>query len=146
MMKSTNEMAFLYNFNDPERLRKVRNVLLCMKARSKVVTEEQFQQPVGMLAGMVDISFNEPEDTSSFTDEMLVISGFYSKRINDLMVRLRKAGVGDIKYKAALTPTNMHWTGVQLYRELAKEREAIEKGQAAHHEEVPAEAAGSAEE
>lgn len=139
-MKSTNEMVFLYNVNDPERLRKVRSVLLCMKVRSKVVTEEQFQQPVGVLAGMIDVAFMEPEEISDCTEEMLVICGFYGKRINDLLARLRKAGVGDIKYKAALTSTNMHWTGVQLYRELKKEREAIENGQTASHAEVPAQA------
>ena len=134
-MKSTNEIAFLYNFNDPERLRKTRNVLLLMKARSKVVAEEQILQPVGVLAGMMDPVESEPADLSEFTDEMLVISGFYSQRIDQLLTKLRKAGVGDIKYKAALTPTNMHWTGLELYRELAKEREAIANGTAADHEE-----------
>lgn len=136
-MKSSNEIAFLYNFQDPERLRKTRNALLLMKARSKVVEEDQILQPVGVLAGMLEPVETEPADLSAFTDEMLVICGFNSRRIDDLLVRLRKAGVGNIKYKAALTPTNMHWTGLELYHELAKEREAIANGTAADHEETP---------
>jgi len=133
-MKTSNEIAFLYNFNDPERLRKTRNVLLLMKARSKIVAEDQVLQPVGALAGMLEPVTPEPADLSGFTDEMLVICGFYSRRIDDLLVRLRKAGVGDITYKAALTPTNMHWTGLELYHELSKEREAIENGTTADHD------------
>lgn len=131
-MKVSAEMAFLYNFKDPERARKVKNVLLCMKARAKVVPEEQFSQPVGVVAGLLDATVAEPEDTSDFTEEMLVIHRFSSKRIDDLLVRLRKAGVGNIPYKAVLTDTNANWSAVKLYRELQAEHAAMQQGKTAH--------------
>lgn len=134
-MKAASEIAFLYNFNDPERLRKIKNVLLCMKVRAKVVTPEQFTQPVGVLAGVVDVAFTEPQDASDFTDEMLVVYRFSSRRIDELLAKLRKAGLGNIPYKAALTATNVNWTGLELYQELKKEHEAMQQGKSAHQPE-----------
>ncbi|MDD5953100.1 MAG: DUF3783 domain-containing protein [Oscillospiraceae bacterium] len=131
-MKAVSEIAFLYNFNDPERLRKLKSALLCMKVRTKVVDREQFQQPIGVLAGLVDIAFVEPEDDSDFTEEMLVLYRFSSRRIDELLMRIKKAGVGNIPYKAAVTQTNLNWSGVQLYRELKKEHEAMAQGKMAH--------------
>lgn len=131
-MKASAEIALLYNFNDPERARKVKSVLLCMKARAKVVPEEAFSQPVGTLAGLLDAAAASPEDTGDFTEEMLVIHRFSSQRIDELLTRLRKAGVGNIPYKAVLTDTNASWSGVKLYQELQQEHAAMQQGTTAH--------------
>lgn len=134
-MKATTELVLLYNFNDPDRLRKIKSVLLCMKARVKVVLPEQFDQPIGAVAGLIDVALTEPVDTGSFTEEMVVIHRFSSRRIDELLVRLRKAGLGNIPYKAVLTGTNASWNAVQLRDELQQEHEAIQQGKMAHQTE-----------
>ena len=53
-MKAGREQVFLYNFEDAEQLRKLKSVLLCMKARAKIVEPEWFGQPIGALAGLVE--------------------------------------------------------------------------------------------
>ena len=131
MMKASVEMALLYNFQDPERARKVKSALLCMGVRAKTVEPEDYGQPLGALAGLS--GFDAAETVGAdMAEEMLVLYRFTSKRLDDLLARLRKGGVGNIPYKAAITETNIGWSGVQLYQELVKEREAIQQGQSAH--------------
>lgn len=134
-MKASVEMALLYNFQDPERARKVKSALLCMGVRSKTVEEEAFAQPLGTLVGLSGIEAGAESEGEPFAEEMLVLYRFSGKRIDDLLARLRKGGVGNIPYKAVITETNVSWSGVQLYRELVREREAIQQGGAAHQPE-----------
>ncbi len=131
-MKAATELVLLYNFNEPERARKVKSALLCMKVRAKVVPPEAFRQPVGALAGLLQPAESVPAEPGGFDEEMLVLCRFSNKRIDELLTRLRKAGVGHIPYKAVLTATNAGWSGVQLYEELQREHQAMQQGKMAH--------------
>lgn len=131
-MKAGREQVFLYNFEDAEQLRKLKSVLLCMKARAKIVEPEWFGQPIGALAGLVEPVESEQGKDTSFSEVLMVLHGFSGSRIDTLLSKLRKAGVGNIPYKAVLTPTNLRWTGPELCEELKKEHEAMQQGISAH--------------
>ena len=70
-----------------------------------------------------------PADTEvtavSMDEEMLVMKNFTSRRMDELLMNLRKAGVPRIALKAVITEQNSHWTFRQLYRELKEEHKAM---------------------
>ncbi len=57
--------------------------------------------------------------------EVLVMHNFTSRRIDELLLNLRKAGVPRIALKAVVTEHNSHWTFYHLYEEIKKEHEAM---------------------
>lgn len=101
--------------------------------RLKAVKKEEYRLPVGVLAGVKELEQTvlaaEKEETerevSDFSDEMAVMAGFSSAQVDAFIYSLRKKGVGRIDYKAVLTPYNMTWASVQLYKEIKKEHEAM---------------------
>ena len=84
------------------------------------------------LAGLVEPVESEQGKDTSFSEALMVLHGFSGSRIDTLLSKLRKAGVGNIPYKAVLTPTNLRWTGPELCEELKKEHEAMQQGTSAH--------------
>lgn len=54
-----------------------------------------------------------------------------SRRVDQVLAALRKAGVGRINYKAVITPENQYWDCRKLYEELKKEHEAFTAAQEA---------------
>lgn len=63
-------------------------------------------------------------------EEMLVMHGFTSRRIDELLAAFRKAGVSKVELKAVVTETNVGWTFYHLYEEIKKEHERMMKGEA----------------
>ena len=61
-------------------------------------------------------------------DEMLVMKGFTSRRIDELLMAVRKAGLSRIDLKAVVTDSNAGWTFYQLYEEIKEERRQILEG------------------
>lgn len=123
------ETVLLYNFTaDRDRLSKVRMALLPLGVRIRTVEKEEYGLPVGVLAGVKDIQAAVVEEPGDFEDEMAVMAGFTSGKVDAFIQALRKKGVGRIPYKAILTPTNQFWDSVTLYRELKKEHEAMTGG------------------
>ena len=59
-----------------------------------------------------------PADTEvtavSMDEEMLVMKNFTSRRMDELLMNLRKAGVPRIALKAVITEQNSHWTFLQF--------------------------------
>ena len=60
-----------------------------------------------------------------FGERMMVFGGFEEENFDGFLSALREAKIGIGALKAVLTPTNALWTSEDLYRELAKEREAF---------------------
>ena len=73
---------------------------------------------------------------------MLVLKQFSSRRIDELLLNLRKAGVPRISLKAVLTEHNCGWTFYALYNELREEHEKMSAMEAPG----PAASAGDPEE
>lgn len=120
------ETILLYGFGDKERLLKVRKALLPLGMRVKQVQPCDYSQPIGYLAGVKEIPGTDTiYEGAEFEKELMVMAGLLSKRVDAVLLALRKAGAGRIDYKAVLTPTNQFWDGVKLYEEIAREHEAM---------------------
>lgn len=120
------ETVLLFHIEDAGRRSAMQRALLPLKLRVKVIPPEHYCQPVGYLAGAPDITPVEPTgDTREFSEEMMVLAGLSSGRVDQVLTALRRAGVGRINYKAVLTSENQHWDCRQLYEELEKEHRAF---------------------
>ena len=109
---------------------KLKGVLIRMGVRIKNITPEQTGQTIGYLAGFDGFDEMEPQEGSvapEIDEEMLVMKNFTNRRIDELLVGLRRAGVPKIELKAVVTETNCGWSFYALYEELKKEREAMTK-------------------
>lgn len=128
MVKSINETVLLYNMKNTDKGRKIKFVLIQMGVRIKNVEKEDYLQTIGALVG--ENGF-EPTDTifdgDGFQDEMLVMKGFSSKRVDEMLLRFRKSKIEKVKLKAILTPSNTGWTSLALYKELKEEHEQMSK-------------------
>lgn len=125
-MKNNNEMALLYNFDQTEKGRKVKFALIQMGIRIKNVSKEQFNQPIGGLCGLKEYPLLEEEyNGDGFTEEMLVMKGMGTRRIDELILKLRKNKVEKIQLKAIITPSNQGWDSVKLFEELKKENKEM---------------------
>lgn len=131
MMK---EMVLYYNPNPGPDVAKLKGVLVRMGIRIKNVGPEQVKQKVGYLAGMPGFAETDSVDKESMdkeseipfiTEEMLVMKNFSSRRIDELLANLKKAGVPKIALKAVITEQNSQWTFCQLYEELREEHKAM---------------------
>ena len=60
-------------------------------------------------------------------EELLVLCGFTEERLEQLLGRLKKAGVSRSVMKAIVTESNAHWNVYELYSHLAEERRQIEQ-------------------
>lgn len=58
---------------------------------------------------------------------MLVLCGLDGK-LDEILPALNRAGAGPECLKAVLTPHNREWNALVLYRELVRERQAIQGG------------------
>jgi hypothetical protein len=117
----------LFNFTDKPVLDKIIRAILPLKIKIKTVNKEDYLQPIGYLAGKKDIAgaqeiYNGPE----LDDMMLLLADMTNSQLNQLLLSLRKAGLV-INLKAVLTENNEHWNTLQLYEELQKEHEAMNK-------------------
>ena len=95
----------LINFQDQQKLRKLKMALLPFKLRIKTIEPQDYSQPIGYLAG---------------EKEMLILAGITGNLFDQVLYTLRKAGT-PVDYKAVLTEHNQNWNCMQLYKELEKE-------------------------
>ena len=119
-------------FNLPaEKLSRLRFTCMRLGVQVKPVEKADWGQPMGALCGLAPAS-DAPAPGESFAEEMLVIANFTQSLANRLLAALKQARL-PIGLKAVLTPTNVHWTPVQLHGELSAERAALAQGKKAEH-------------
>lgn len=123
------ESVLYYNPGTPETMEhvaKLKSVLVRMGIRIRNVSPEQVNQTVGYLAGVP--RFEENKDAGEapvIGEEMMVLKQFSNRRLDELLLNLRKAGVPRIALKAVLTEHNCGWTFYALYHELREEHEKM---------------------
>lgn len=122
------ETVLIYNFTDKDRAGKLKIALLPMGVKIRIVKLEEYLKPIGVLAGLKEMEDKGEEYRGTgFTDEMVVMAGFSSAKVDELILMLKKHGVGKINYKAILTDTNQYWNSMELYEEIKKEYEKMNK-------------------
>ena len=104
---------------------KLKAVFVRMGIRIKNISPEQVNQTVGYLAGLDGFEEKEQEGCPDVEEEILVMKNFSNRRIDELLLNLRRAGVPKIDLKAVITDTNCKWNFYDLYLELKKEHDTM---------------------
>ncbi len=124
------ETILLFNAPDKEKLLKIEMALFPLRLRLKRIQKEDYNQPLGFLAGMKDVA---PAEGTFSGDElpgtMFVFCFLSDSRLNQALAALRRCGAGPFPYKAILTPTNSTWTAPDCFAELKKEHEELHPGE-----------------
>lgn len=143
------ETVLYYNPGKPDTMKHVammKSVLVRMGIRIRNIGPEQVMETVGYLAGMDgfeaagagkaasadgelptgDVPAANP--VPEIPVEMMVLKQFSNRRLDELLINLRKAGVPKIGLKAVLTEHNSGWTFYHLYEELKEEHETMTAG------------------
>lgn len=112
----------------------VRRAALPLKLRVRTAPPDQAGQKLGLLLGRKGY---EPaaseEDPPAVPEPILVLDGFTGPRMDALLRALARARVPRSVLKAAVTAHNVDWTLAELWAELNKEREALERGEEPVH-------------
>ena len=85
--------------------------LFPLKLRLRYIPKDQYNQPLGALAGLGDVPPCEAcYEGEELPDTMLVFAGLSDARLNQVLLALRRSKSRTFPYKAILTPTNQFWT------------------------------------
>ena len=125
-MSLMTEMVLFYTPENTERTRKLKGIFVRLGVRIRNISPEQMGETVGFLAGLEGYGPAEAgEDFPAPEEEMLVMKNFTSRKIDELILAIRKAGLKKIELKAMVTPTNAGWTFYKLYEEIREERRQV---------------------
>ena len=132
------ELVLYYSTGDP-RMKKqemmMKSVLVRMGVKIRNVAPDQVMESVGYLAGVPAFEKREvlqqpeaEEKIPQITEQMLVMKDFTSRRIDTLLLNLRKAKVPKINLKAIVTEQNAGWSFYHLYEEIGEEHRRMNGG------------------
>ena len=132
------ELVLYYSTGDP-RMKKqemmMKSVLVRMGVKIRNVAPDQVMESVGYLAGVPGFEKREvlqqpeaEEKIPQITEQMLVMKDFTSRRIDTLLLNLRKAKVPKINIKAIVTEQNAGWSFYHLYEEIGEEHRRMNGG------------------
>ena len=132
------ELVLYYSTGDP-RMKKqemmMKSVLVRMGVKIRNVAPDQVMESVGYLAGVPGFEKREvlqqpeaEEKIPQITEQMLVMKDFTSRRIDTMLLNLRKAKVPKINLKAIVTEQNAGWSFYHLYEEIGEEHRRMNGG------------------
>lgn len=132
------ELVLYYSTGDP-RMKKqemmMKSVLVRMGVKIRNMAPDQVMESVGYLAGVPGFEKREvlqqpeaEEKIPQITEQMLVMKDFTSRRIDTLLLNLRKAKVPKINLKAIVTEQNAGWSFYHLYEEIGEEHRRMNGG------------------
>jgi hypothetical protein len=130
-MAITKELVLYYQPDEEKqsgndsKAAKLKAVLIRMGIRIRNVSSDQINQTVGYLAGMEGFEETAFEVCSRVEEEILVMKNFSNRRVDELLLNLRRAGVPKVQLKAVITDTNCKWRFYDLYEELKQEHDAM---------------------
>ena len=122
------ETILLFNPPEKDTLLKIEMALFPLHIRLKRITREDYNQPLGVLAGIKDMApAKGAYEGEELPGTMFVFCFLDDNRLNQALAALRRTGAGSFPYKAILTPTNSSWTAPDCFKEIRKEHEAMSK-------------------
>lgn len=152
-----NETVLYYAPENTAHVSLLKGVLVQMGIKIKNLTPARCEKKIGFLAGLDGFADDtalenrvndgrERQGNASFAEmgtmplrgqqalqgpireEFMVLCGFTDERLDELLAKLKKAGVPRVALKAVVTETNAQWTVYELYNHLLEERRQIEGG------------------
>lgn len=120
------ETVLLYHFEDKNRLSEVRIALMPLKLYVQEIEKKDYEQPIGVFAGLSEMPQKEPCDdgVKDIENEMLVLCGLTERKLDRVLQALKRRKLV-IPYKAILTDTNKSWSGIALYHEIVREHQQM---------------------
>lgn len=122
------ETILLFNAPEKEKLLKIEMALFPLHIRLKRIPRAEYNQPLGVLAGLKDMAPAEGSyEGTELPGTMFIFCFLDDSRLNQVLAALRRSGAGPFPYKAILTPSNSSWTAPECFEEIRKEHEAMSK-------------------
>lgn len=118
-----NEQVLLFHITDEKVLSAIRLVLAQKRIIVRTVALHEYNQPIGVLAG-VQPAVPLPPYAGPELDGAMMVLRVLPSHLDDVLAALRAAGIPPIP-KAILTRTNAAWTAPALLAELKREQEEI---------------------
>lgn len=118
------ELILVFGMTDEGQKSALRRALAPQKVMVKAVSPADYGQSVGRLAGDKTLPEAPSVPGAELPQPLLLLSGFSSGRMDQVLTALWKAGVR-VDYKAVLTPTNRSWDVRTLFAEIAKEHQQM---------------------
>lgn len=120
------ESILLFHAPEKKELLKIQKALFPLHIRVRTISKEQYQQPIGLLAGMKDLTPKEESSENAELPAPLFVFCFLSEqKLDQVLLALRRCGSGPYPYKAILTPTNCEWDAYTCFKEIKKEHEKM---------------------
>lgn len=118
------EQVLFYQFRDEEKLNLSRKVLNRLGISSRVLPEEAWREKVGYLLGLNGFKKSgqpKDEDNFVFPHEVMVLQNIRNRRLDEVLLALKEAGVAPVRFKSVVTPFNTLWTLRRLCETMQKE-------------------------
>ena len=124
------EQVLFYQFRDDEKLALACKILHKMGIVTKILQPEAWREKVGYLLGAKGFqpAKAKDEDNFVFPHEVMVLQNIRNKRLDEVLLALKDAGVPHIRFKAVVTPFNTLWTLRRLCETMQKEHGALANG------------------
>ena len=118
--------VLLYNCNGPEWT-KLRNTMMLLRFRLRVISPEQYALRVDELAfGEGDIALT-PYEGVGFEEPIIVLCNIGQAQLKPIWEVIRRLDLPVQPLVAMMTPTNRSWNSFDLYTALCIERESMKK-------------------
>ena len=119
----------LYHATD-ERKKQITNACRLMKIKVKEITQKDFAQKVGFLAGIKGYEANtDPVPEKVPQVEIMILHNFSKKNVDAFLKKMRALGIASTGIKATVTQINKDWTFSMLANELLEEHLILNMGQ-----------------
>ena len=123
-----NETLLLFHAPSRPELLKIQRAWLPLHIRLRCISQKDYLQPLGFLAGMKKFSpTTEVYDGEELSAPLFLFCFFQNNRLDQALAALRRCGAGPFPYKAILTPTNCEWNVLTCFNEVKKEHEQMHK-------------------
>ena len=120
--------VLLFNFREDARTASIRSYLESGCVAVIRVEPKDFGTPIGALLSSHVVADKNASFSASFSEEMLVMSGFTQERLQAFLDFFREVKIARVGLKAMLTPTNAAWNAFELRRHLKAEQKRFESG------------------
>lgn len=121
------ETVLLINISDRNRSEKIAEVIKEEHITAKTVHKEDYGQTIGALAGIEELyDKNATYKGKELDGEMMVFAGVSDPALDRILAGMKREGIR-VNCKSVMTPYNISWKIPDLYKELAKEHEAMTK-------------------
>lgn len=120
---------YLYNLRN-EKGQQIELLCASNNIACRHVDASEYGKRIGYIAEIDGFTASDKiSDYTPFAEEMLLFKGFDQEMLTTFLAQYRQAGITTIPLKAGLTPTNIHWSSIELQAELDEEHQAFKKQQ-----------------